>query len=357
MRGRLHLVFLRFRCVLLLTLPGVFLPPLTAAPPSDAPASARSIVHVVEDPKATRAFDPEPAVVRRMVDAGLQALANTNSSAAAWSLFIKPTDVVGFRVISSPGAITGTRPAVVAALAESLIAAGHPPRQIVVWDKRASDLILAGYPKLAQQLGIRWSATEEAGWDEEKFYDNATIGRLLIGDFEFPRRDKPGAGRKSFVSRLLTRDVTKIVLVTPLLNHNLLGVHGQIAGLSLGAVDNTMRFEQEAGRLAEAVPEICALDDLFPHLAFGVTDALVCQYRGEERTLLHYAVTLNQLRFSTDPVALDFLSLEEIEKARKANPAEGEKPFATEVYSNASLLEMGAAEKSRIEVRPIPLRP
>jgi len=326
---------------------------MMAAPSEDA-SPARSIVHLVEDPDATRAFEPNAVVVRRLVDAGLRSLAGTNDTAAAWRRFILPKDTVGFRVISAPGAITGTRPTVVAALIESLIASGHPPRQIVIWDKRASDLILAGYDRLAVRLGVRWAATEEGGWDEERFYDNATVGRLLIGDLEFSRRDKPGAGRKSFVSRLLTRDVTRIIPVTPLLNHNLLGVHGQIAGLSLGAVDNTMRFEQEAARLAEAIPEICALDDLFPKLAFGVTDALVCQYRGEERTLLHYAVSLNQLRFSTDPVALDFLSLEEIEKARKANPAEGEKPFSTEVYNNASLLEMGAAEKSRIEVRRVP---
>ena len=132
------------------------------------------------------------------------------------------------------------------------------------------------------------------------------------------------------------------------------GVNGQLANLSMGAVDNTLRFEHEPWRLSEAVPEICALDDLFPKLAFGVTDALLCQYRGEDRTLLHYAVALNQLRFSVDPVALDILSVYEIERARATNPSEGEKPLKTELYFNAALQELGVADTNRIQVVRLP---
>jgi len=317
------------------------------------PATARILS--VYDGDATQSFVPDAAVVRRMVDQGVEGIAGTNNLTAAWRRFIKPLDVVGFRVVSAPGNISGTRPAVVEALVASLLSCGHTPSRIVLWDKRASDMILAGYPKMAERLGVRWAATEEHGWEEGRYYDNATIGRLLIGDLEFSKRDQSQVGRKSFVSRLLTRDVTKIILITPLLSHSMLGVNGQVANLSLGAVDNTMRFEQDAGRLAEALPELCALDELFPRLAFGVTDALVCQYRGEERTYLHYALTLNQLRFSTDPVALDALSIDDIRKARATNPTEGEKPFKTELYNNCALIDMGVADLERIKVSKVTL--
>jgi hypothetical protein len=334
---------------------GVYAEDKPAATPAAAVVSTnRAIVHVVEDIDATQSFEPNASVVRAMVDRGLCAMARTNVPSAAWRRFIRSSDVVGFRICTAPGPISGTRPAVVASLVESLLAAGHSPRQVVLWDKRASDMILAGYPKLAEKYGIRWAATEEVGWDPDRSYDNATVGRLLIGDLEYPRRDRVDAGRKSHVSKLLTRDVTKIVLVTPLLNHNHFGVNGQLANLSMGAVDNTLRFEHEPWRLSEAVPEICALDDLFPKLAFGVTDALLCQYRGEDRTLLHYAVALNQLRFSVDPVALDILSVYEIERARATNPSEGEKPLKTELYFNAALQELGVADTNRIQVVRLP---
>ena len=148
--------------------------------------------------------------------------------------------------------------------------------------------------------------------------------------------------------------MTKIITVAPLLNHNQIGVNGHIASLGLGSVDNTLRFEDSADRLAEALPEICALDEIFPKLALCVTDAMLCQYRGEERTLLHYAVATDELWLSADPVALDTFALQELAFARQRAPVDGEKPFKTEVYRNCELLELGVADLKRIDLRRVP---
>ena len=139
-----------------------------------------------------------------------------------------------------------------------------------------------------------------------------------------------------------------------MLSHSVAGVNGHLAGLAWAGVDNTLRFANDPVRLGEAVPDICALDDLFPRLVLAVGDALLCQYRGEERTLLHYAVPLNELRFSKDPVALDVLALADVERARVAVKTEGEKKFATELYANAELIELGVADLKRIDVTRVP---
>src|SRR5205085_3718758 len=123
-------------------------------------------------------------------------------------------------------------------------------------------------------------------------------------------------GRKSFVTQLLTTNVTKIINVSPLLNHNSAGVCGNLYSLALGSVDNTMRFEGDAAKLAEAVPEIYALAAIGDHVALNIVDALICQYQGEHLTRLHDSVALNQLRFSADPVVLDVLSVQEIATQR-----------------------------------------
>lgn len=325
-------------------------PAALSAATNETVAAARSRVIAVRDAAATSNFESNPTVVRRMVDDGLMGLTGKASPAEAWRSLVAAPDVVGFKVCSAPGALSGTRPAVVAALVESLLAAGHAAERIVIWDKREVDLILAGWPTVAARLGVRWRAAAEAGWDETKSYESATIGRLVAGDLEFGRTENNRTGRRSYVSRLVTRDLTKIITVTPVLNHNHLGVNGHLANLALGSVDNTLRFEHDGARLAEAVPEICALDELLPRVAFGVTDALVCQYRGEERTLLHYAVALNELRFSKDLVSLDVLSLQDIEAARRINPTDGEKPSRTELYVNAELIELGVAQTNRIDL-------
>jgi hypothetical protein len=156
-------------------------------------------------------------------------------------------------------------------------------------------------------------------------------------------------GRKSFVSKLLTRKVTKIINVNPLLNHNLAGVCGNLYSLAISGIDNALRFESDPGRLATAVPEIYALTNLSDHVVLNIVDALICQYEGGEKALLHYSTALNQIRISHDPVALDVLSLKELDRQRLGARAPDVKPNL-ELYNNASLLELGQSNLERIKV-------
>ena len=108
------------------------------------------------------------------------------------------------------------------------------------------------------------------------------LGTLVWGDFEFGKKGE-GLGRKSFVSKLITQRLTKIINASPLLNHNLTSVSGNLLSLAFGSVDNTIRFEAALNPIAqvnEAVPEIYALPQLGDRVVLNVVDALICQYRG-----------------------------------------------------------------------------
>lgn len=286
-----------------------------------------------------------------MVERGLKGVTDKSTSKEAWLSLVKPEDVVGIKVYSSPGPNSGTRPAVAAAVAKSLIAAGVPAKQVVVWDKSDVDLQDAGFFALAEELGIRVEASTSAGYDPTNFYDTPLIGNLAWGDFEFGKTGT-GLGRKSFVSKLVSQEVTKIINLTPLLNHNVAGVSGHLYGLAVGSVDNTLRFESDLGRMAKAVPELYAMPSLGDKVVLNITDALICQYEGGQRGLLHYSTVLNQLRFSKDPVALDMLSVKELDRQRRAARAPYVKPNF-ELYVNANLLELGVNEVTRIQVEAL----
>jgi hypothetical protein len=166
-----------------------------------------------------------------------------------------------------------------------------------------------------------------------------------------------GVGRKSFVSALLTKEVTKIINVSPLLNNYSAGVCGNLHSLALGSVDNTIRFEGSAPRLAQAIPEIYALPALGDRAALHIVDALICQYEGEQIGRLHHSIELNQLRISTDPVALDVLSVQEINEQRvRAEGALLSHTNHLDLYRNAALLELGVADPDRIDVQTVRLR-
>ena len=312
----------------------------------------RARVVFVQDPEAISAFEPRAERLGPMVERGLVTLTGRNSASEAWQSLMSTQEVVGIKVLSAPGKTSGTRPAVAGAVIHSLLAAGFPPEQIIVWDKHLADLRLAGFQELVQRYGVRLAGSVDEGYDRKAEYETPLIGKPVWGDYEFGKSGE-GVGRKSFVSKLVTLQITKIVHVTPLLNHNLTGVSGNLFGLAFGSVDNTIRFESGPKHLATAIPEIYALPQLGDRVVLNIVDALICQYQGEETMLLHRSAMLGQLRFSLDPVALDVLSIEELNRQRRLK----EIPAVTsnfQVYTNASDLELGVSDLRKIDLIRVP---
>jgi len=314
-------------------------------------ASTNSKVWLVEDVRATEAFRPRQENVQEMVRRGITALTGKGTPQEAWLSMISTQDVIGLKVYSRPGADSGTRPAVVSAVAQGLIAAGVPARQIIIWDREMEDLREAGFFDLGEELGVRVAAASKAGWDQTNFYETPLIGNLVFGDLEFERKDE-STGRKSFVSKVVSQEMTKIINITPLLNHNTAGVCGNLYSLAMGSVDNSHRFEGDPARLAQAVPELYALPILGDRVVLNITDALICQYEGGQRGLLHYSTVLNQLRFSRDPVALDMLSIKELDRQRRLAKATPVRPNL-ELYRNAALLELGVSELAKMQIETL----
>lgn len=336
--------------VLMLTLAGTLRaedPALPREEPASALPEGAGRVLQVESPKATIAFTPQMGAVSRMIEEGLRAFAGKSSVTEAWLSLVSTQDVVGLKVFSAPGRNSGTRPVVVAALIETLLEAGIPASQIVVWDRRSADLKGAGFYELRDRYGVRVVGSQEEGYDPEVFYETPLLGKLVYGDLEFGRRGE-GVGRRSFVSKVVTRTITKFVTVSPLLNHNLAGISGALFGCTVGNMDNVLRFEQDSERLEVAVPEIYALPEFSERAVLHILDALICQYQGEERTMLHYASALNQVWFSKDPVALDVLGIREISAERK-RAGQSEPAINEEIYKNAELLDLGIADLQKIK--------
>ncbi len=326
--------------------------PVHAADPALSHHGQALVVNV-ENAGAISDFQPNAAVVQTMVDQGVTTLTGTTNLAAAWRSLVSTRDVVGVKVFSEAGMLSGSRPAVVAAVIQGLLAAGLPPTNIVIWDKHTYDLRDAGYYDLAGRFGVRVAGSAETGYDPANFYlpDTVVIGSLVWGDLEFNQTNAV-AGRKSFVTKIVSQQITKIINIAPLLNEEEIGVCGQLYSLALGSVDNTRRFEVDPDRLAVAVPEICALPLLGDRVVLNITDALIGQYEGSGRGLLHYSAVVNQLWFSRDPVALDMLAIQELASERRAAGAPQIKP-RLELYANANLLQLGENNLEKIQIQKI----
>ncbi|HEY4416647.1 MAG TPA: hypothetical protein VGO57_13235 [Verrucomicrobiae bacterium] len=323
-----------------------------AAADFSPPPATRSTPHVViaEGNNLVNAFLPDDERVESVFNLGLTHFTQTTNVTAAWHSLVATNDTVGIKVFSEPGPLNGTRPAVVAAIVHGLIAAGLPAQNIVIWDKRVEDLQASGFFTLGKKLGVRVASAANVGYDPNTFYlpDSPVIGSLVWGDLEFGRTNQ-GIGKKSFVSKLVSQQITKLISVAPLINETEAGVCGHFYSLALGSVDNTRRFDGDPDRLAIALPEIIALPAVGDHIVLDVTDALLGQYQGGPAGYLQYSSVLNQIWFSRDPVALDVLSLQELAREAKkfgANPV----PMNSEIYTNAALLQLGVNDPAKIKI-------
>ena len=318
--------------------------------------NAASRVVMVQATNLLEAFLPAEDRVEAAFNRGLLAFTRAASVPSAWRSLITTNDRIGIKVFSAPGALSGTRPAVVAAIVHGLLAAGVPGNQIVIWDKHAEDLRDAGFHRLAESLGVRAAGAVEAGFDTNVFYlpDSPVIGSLVWGDTEFgePRSARSGLGKKSYLSRLVSQQLTKIISVAPLISENDAGLCGHFFSLALGSVDNTRRFEGDPDRLAVALPEIDALPAIGDRVVLHVTDALLGQYQGGPASYLQFSTVLNQLWFSRDPVALDSLALREMIRERTARLSPPLQ-LNSQLYTNAVLLQLGVSDPARIQVEKI----
>jgi Domain of unknown function (DUF362) len=299
------------------------------------------------------AFLPHEDAVENLFNAGLTQFTSTANAADAWRSLVSSNDTVGIKVFAEPGPLTGTRPTVVAAVVRGLMAAGIAPGKIIIWDRHSEDLRNAGFFSLARKLGVDCAGAVESGFDTNTFYlpDAPVIGALVWGDVEFGNTNKD-VGKKSFVSKLVSQRLTKIISIAPLINENYAGTCGHFFGLALGSVDNVRRFEYNGNRLATALPEIYALPAVGDKVVLCVTDALLGQYEGGPENYLQYATIRQQLWFSRDPVALDTLALKELSRERKlaeVTPL----PSNFEIYTNATLLQLGISDPAKIQLQAI----
>lgn len=330
---------------------GVSADGLSLSPPSRSDTAFRARVVIAHDAAAMEVFRPNAAVVETLVRDGLLRLTGRTNLAEAWSGFVATNERVAIKVHAAPGASSGTRVPVVEAVVRGLIASGVTASNITVWDRRLDALRQGGFDAMAARHGIRLAGAVEAGFDRETFYENPIPGTLVFGDLEFSREGSV-TGRKSHLTRVVT-EADKHISVVPLVNHNDAGVAGHLLNLALGSVDNALRFEGRTDRMLSAVPEIYGQPAIADRAVLHITDALLCQYQGEQRSLLHYSVPLGQLWFSTDPVALDVLALAELERQRDIAKMPAAK-IPREIYGNAELLELGVANPRRIRVEAVP---
>ncbi|OHB93271.1 MAG: hypothetical protein A2Z57_11660 [Planctomycetes bacterium RIFCSPHIGHO2_12_39_6] len=275
------------------------------------PGFDKSNVIAVRNIGIMKSGAPDFKNIKKMMDEGMFALTGKKTTTDAWREFFNPKDVVGIKVNPIGGKRLSTRPEVVNAIVLGLTAAGVKENNIIVWDRFDEHLVHAGYRLNKGSSGIRCYGTEHtSGYDKSTYYESEDDDHTLRQDGD----------NRSFYSSVATKQVNAIINVPVMKDHGIAGVSLCLKNLAFGVINNTARFHPSPYFCDPAVAEVCAHPAIRDRVRLHILDALqACFSGGPTNMKSHTMWNEERLFIGTDPVAIDRVGLEIIDKRRKEN--------------------------------------
>ena len=196
------------------------------------------------------------------------------------------------------------------------------------------------------------SVIDGTGWDPAVYFQNNLAGKLIWGDLLFGKEEGQDLSKRSHLPKLVTGTITKLINVPVLQDHDACGLAGCLYNLSLGMVDNKRRFETMGQHGDPMIAEVCAMLPLREKVVLNIMDGLVAGYAGGPAFKPHYSWNYGALYFSTDPVAIDSLSVEVLDAKRQEAKVPPIGARANHIVT-ATHLGLGQNERTKIELSEV----
>ncbi len=298
-----------------------------SAPVNTGPSTTQSpsVVALVRDPSAVRRFEVDAPKLRAMTHRAVQMATGTRSPATAWRSLVRPTDRVGIKVSTAGGPFFSSHPALVAAVVEGLVSSGVSRQNIVVFDRSSQALREAGLTP--ERLGCRVAGFDPPqGFDPEGYFSFPFSGRLIWGDLLFtpasgldPRYqfESDNISDRSHFPKVFNREIDRLISIPVLGTSALHGIQGSMINASVSMVDNDRRFGGRPHFGESSVPSLYGESPVYAKTIFHLVDGLVTQFNGGPRFDPKHCAQVGLLIAGRDPVAVDRISLEQIERLRK----------------------------------------
>lgn len=266
----------------------------------------------------------------QMLDRSMQSLYATDAPLAAWKKVIRPGEVVGLKVNGLSGVGMTTSVLLVASICERLGEAGVPPKDIVIWDRLNTDLESAGFHIDSRRDRIRTIGNDTLGYEDEL----ATFG---------------GVGSR--LAKTLTQVCDAVINLPVLKDHGIAGVTIALKNM-FGAIHNPNKYHLNAGD--PYIADVNMLPPIRQKVRLHICDATTAQYEGGPSFKPQWTWPFNGLIVSTDPVALDsvgwqILERKRAEKGMESLQALGRAPNYIATAAN-SQHKLGTTEPERIQL-------
>ncbi len=266
----------------------------------------------LSDPKSIVRNRVSQPIIGRMIEQGMKELTGESSLRAAWSRFIEPIDVVGIKINPSGAPACCSSPEIVREIIAGLRSVGVPARNIIVYDRYGYEIDVGSYQALLPPgvivIGIQDGFVDAAGYDP-----NVYCEANFFGEWE----------TRSYMASIVAHRLTKIINVPTMKDHSASGITGCLKNLGYGTFNNVARSHRAPYSFTDPlIGVMCSTEPLRSKAVLHIMDGMRQVWHGGPLTQVQdFIYQAGTLLLGTDPVAMDTVELEVIEKKRREEGA------------------------------------
>lgn len=251
-------------------------------------------------------------VIRLMLEKGMRELTGEPSVPTAWSKFIEPADIVGIKINPSGAPACCSSPEIVREIISAVRSVGVPSKNIVVFDRYSYEIDIGGYQTLLP-AGIALLGIEDGVGDISGYDLNVYCEVNFFGEWE----------TRSYMASVVAQNVTKIINVPTMKDHSAAGVTGCLKNLGYGVFNNVARSHRAPYSFTDPlIGLMCSTEPLRSKSVLHIMDGMRQVWHGGPLTQVQdFIFQAGTLLIGTDPVAVDTIELQTIEKKRKEEGA------------------------------------
>jgi uncharacterized protein (DUF362 family) len=277
---------------------------------------------------------PKEDDAKAMLTRGMTELTGKPDLVEALKLFVHPQDVVCVKVNGIAERNMGTNKELVLPLLDALIAAGVPPEKITVLEQYGS--FLAGTRVNAQNVpkGVKVAVHQNS---------DATMQEHLIAK----------TGVKTKFARVLTES-TAVINFSLIKDHSIHGYTGLMKNMTHGC--QTLPHYFHAKPAKSQIAYLYADDIIKSRVRLHITDGFkIMAHGGPLWKSPKHVIPHESVYVSTDPVAMDTIGYELVEKARKDFGLKTLKDDGREpgYIALAAEIGLGVGDRAQIQLKEI----
>jgi len=230
--------------------------------------------------------------IAKLLDQAIQALFGLDQPVDAWKKIVRPGERVALKVNALGGRAFSSNLQLVQAICERLQQAGIKPRDIVIFDRDTEELERAGFHVSTDSNRVQCFGTDQVGYEDDLVTYGAVGSRL---------------------SKILTRNCNVLINLPVLKDHDGAGVSMALKNM-YGVIHNPNKYHPNGCN--PYIADLNVLPEIRTRMGLTICDATTATYEGGPGYKPQYSWKANALLVSRDPVALDYVGWQMIERKR-----------------------------------------